>query len=45
MAINAGVSGIGVTYGAHPADSLTALEPKFVADSIASLSGWLREYA
>ncbi|ALL65952.1 MULTISPECIES: HAD-IA family hydrolase [Paraburkholderia] len=45
MAINAGVSGIGVTYGAHPADSLTALEPKFVADSIASLSGWLREHA
>jgi len=45
MAINAGVSGIGVTYGAHPAGSLAALEPKFVADSIASLSGWLREHA
>ncbi|WP_109478065.1 HAD-IA family hydrolase [Paraburkholderia sp. C35] len=45
MAINAGVSGIGVTYGAHPANTLAALEPKFVADSIASLSGWLREHA
>ncbi|CAH2774089.1 MAG: Similar to phosphoglycolate phosphatase, clustered with ribosomal large subunit pseudouridine synthase C [uncultured Paraburkholderia sp.] len=28
MAINAGVAGIGVTYGAHPADSLSALAPK-----------------
>ncbi|WP_244825830.1 HAD-IA family hydrolase [Caballeronia sp. TF1N1] len=45
MAINAGAAGIGVGYGAHPADSLTKLEPKFCADSIASLAGWLREHA
>ena len=45
MAINAGVAGIGVTYGAHPAASLTALEPKFVAASVSALSGWLRENA
>jgi len=45
MAINAGVAGIGVGYGAHPVASLTALTPKFVADSIGSLSAWLRENA
>ena len=45
MAINAGVAGIGVTYGAHPADSLSALSPKFVASSVSVLSGWLRENA
>jgi phosphoglycolate phosphatase len=45
MAINAGAAGIGVGYGAHPADSLVALEPKFCADSVASLVGWLREHA
>ena len=45
MAINAGAAGIGVGYGAHPADSLAALQPKFCADSVASLAGWLREHA
>lgn len=42
MASNAGAAGIAVTYGAHPADALAALEPKFVADSVASLAAWLR---
>jgi phosphoglycolate phosphatase len=45
MAINAGVAGIAVTYGAHPEASLAALEPKFVASSVSALSGWLRENA
>jgi phosphoglycolate phosphatase len=45
MAINAGAAGIGVGYGAHPADSLAALKPQFCADSVASLAGWLREHA
>ncbi len=45
MAINAGVAGIGVTYGAHPANSLNAMSPKFVASSVSDLSGWLRENA
>ena len=45
MAINAGVAGIGVTYGAHPAASLAALEPKFVASSVGVLSAWLLENA
>jgi phosphoglycolate phosphatase len=31
MAINAGVAGIAVTYGAHAAGSLSALSPKFIA--------------
>ncbi|HEY3599523.1 MAG TPA: HAD-IA family hydrolase, partial [Paraburkholderia sp.] len=45
MAINAGVASVGVAYGAHPARSLTVLEPKFIAESIGSLSDWLREHA
>ncbi|HEV3105740.1 MAG TPA: HAD-IIIA family hydrolase [Trinickia sp.] len=45
MASNAGAAGIAVTYGAHPADALAALDPKFVADSVATLAAWLRENA
>ncbi len=45
MAINAGAAGVGVAYGAHPADSLAALDPRFVADSVGSLVAWLRENA
>ena len=45
MATNAGAAGVAVTYGAHPADALVKLEPRFVADSVAALGGWLREHA
>ncbi|PLZ02483.1 HAD family hydrolase [Burkholderia sp. WAC0059] len=45
MAINAGVAGIGVTYGAHPSDSLAALSPRFVAPSVSALLDWLRAHA
>jgi phosphoglycolate phosphatase len=45
MALNAGAASIAVTYGAHPADSLAALEPKFVAESVPALACWLRENA
>jgi len=45
MATNAGAAGVAVTYGAHPADALVKLEPRFVAESVASLAGWLREHA
>lgn len=45
MAQNAGTAGIGVAYGAHSADALEALAPRFVADSVATLAGWLREHA
>ena len=45
MASNAGVAGVGVAYGAHPADSLSAFGPQYIAESIGSLSDWLREHA
>lgn len=42
MAQNAGTAGVGVAYGAHPAEALEALAPRFVADSVPALAGWLR---
>jgi phosphoglycolate phosphatase len=45
MAKNAGAAAVGVTYGAHPAKSLHALEPLFVAENVTSLGDWLRENA
>lgn len=45
MAVNAGAAGIGVCYGAHPADSLRAMEPVHCAKSIADLSDWLLTHA
>ena len=45
MASNAGAAGIAVAYGAHEADALAALEPRFVADSVPALADWLREHA
>ncbi|MGB4347082.1 MAG: HAD-IA family hydrolase [Burkholderiaceae bacterium] len=45
MARNAGAAGVGVHYGAHPAEELIAHGPLFGADSIAELSAWLNEHA
>ncbi|MFC5428567.1 HAD-IA family hydrolase [Paraburkholderia denitrificans] len=45
MAINACVAAVGVGYGAHPANSLEALAPRYVAPDVASLAAWLRAYA
>jgi phosphoglycolate phosphatase len=45
MATNAGAAGVAVTYGAHPADALIKLEPRFVAENVGALGDWLREYA
>lgn len=45
MALNAGAAGVAVAYGAHPADALAALEPRFVAESVPALAAWLRENA
>jgi phosphoglycolate phosphatase len=45
MATNAGAAGVAVTYGAHPADALIKLEPRFVAENVAALGDWLRDYA
>lgn len=41
MAINAGVPGIAVTYGAHSPESLRALNPVYSATTVAELSDWL----
>lgn len=43
MAINAGVAGIAVQYGAHPASELEGLAPIFSAASITQLHTWLNE--
>ncbi|ABA48819.1 haloacid dehalogenase-like hydrolase [Burkholderia pseudomallei 1710b] len=45
MAASAGAAGVGVAYGAHSADALAALSPRFVAADVAALAGWLREHA
>lgn len=45
MARNAGVDGVAVTYGAHPAESLAALEPVFSAGSVAELRAWFGSHA
>ena len=45
MAINAGAASVGVRYGAHGAAELTALNPLFLAGSVAELHAWLRENA
>ena len=44
MAANAGCDAIAVNYGAHPSKSLQALNPVFMADSIASLHTWLNQF-
>jgi phosphoglycolate phosphatase len=41
MAINAGVAGLAVDYGAHPAKALDALSPLARLHSIAELAQWL----
>lgn len=45
MASNAGAAAIGVHYGAHPEQELTALSPQFGANSIAELHAWLNDNA
>lgn len=43
MAINAGVNGMAVTYGAHSSSQLAALNPLWQVDSVADLSALLLE--
>ena len=43
MALNAGAAGIAVQYGAHPVDTLLALNPLYAADSVSKLHHWLIE--
>lgn len=45
MATNAGVAGVGVSYGAHPRHELDAVNPAYCADSVAELAAWLRANA
>jgi len=45
MAINAGVAGVAVDYGAHSAQTLAALNPLARLHSIAELARWLGIYA
>jgi len=45
MARNAGVDAVAVTYGAHPAESLQALEPRACVDTVGELREWLRNHA
>jgi phosphoglycolate phosphatase len=45
MALNAGTARVGVSYGAHEPDTFHALEPLFVAHSMAELHAWLKENA
>jgi len=41
MALSAGTSAVGVTYGAHPRQQLAALGPLALVDSIAELGAWM----
>ena len=41
MAINAGVNGMAVTYGAHSSTQLAALSPLWQVDNVADLSALL----
>lgn len=45
MAINAGVAGLAVAYGAHPRQDLEALAPVATVDSFAELRRWLEIHA
>lgn len=45
MARNAGCPSVGVSYGAHPADSLSNLQPLAIAHSVADLHAWLARHA
>lgn len=41
MAINARVSGLGVTYGAHPRENLESLVPLACVENVMNLRSWL----
>ncbi|CAM4148924.1 HAD-IA family hydrolase [Kerstersia similis] len=42
MAANAGVHGLGVSYGAHPLPELLAGEPLHVVDSVSAMRDWIQ---
>lgn len=45
MAINAGVDAVGMTYGAHPAEQLRALQPLALLDDFHELRAWFKANA
>jgi phosphoglycolate phosphatase len=45
MAHNAGVTAVGVDYGAHPRQELDAARPAFCASDVGELARWLKNYA
>ncbi len=45
MAVNAGCASVAVSYGAHQPDTFDALEPLFIAHSVAQLRAWLLDHA
>lgn len=45
LALNAGCASVGVSYGAHEPEGLSALKPLFVAPSVAGLAAWLQDNA
>lgn len=45
MALNAGCSSVGVSYGAHAPEDFHALSPLFVAHSVTELHNWLQNNA
>jgi phosphoglycolate phosphatase len=42
MAINAGVDGVAVTYGAHPLDTLQTTDSLGYVHSVLELNSWLK---
>jgi phosphoglycolate phosphatase len=44
MALNAGCASVGVSYGAHESSTFDALQPRYVAHSVAELQTWLFEH-
>jgi phosphoglycolate phosphatase len=44
MALNAGCASVGVSYGAHEPAAFDALQPRFVAHSVAELHDWLMNH-
>ena len=45
MALNAGCTSVGVSYGAHEPEAFHALNPLFVAQTVPQLHQWLLEHA
>lgn len=45
MAVNAGCSSVGVSYGAHDHSGFADFQPRFVAHSVAELRDWLMQHA